>query len=275
VIICLNGKFVAESQAKISVFDHGLLYGDGVFDTILAVNGQIFWLDEHIDRLLDGCERIRLQIPWKKQELIALATETFQRNGGDTGRIRITITRGEGGIPIHDSPNCKPNLIIFSTQLEFYPQFLYEKGIKLAITRHQRVYPRVKSLSFIPSVLGYLEGLEIGADEALFVNQDGNILEGSTFNIFVVNDGRIRTPQDQILVGITRNKVIELSFRIGLKVEEANIPLMDALSADEVFLTGTTKKILPVSHIDEAVINMGKIGEITRKLMVAFSEYYF
>ena len=275
MIICLNGKFVDESEAKISVFDHGLLYGDGVFDTILGVNGRIFWLEEHIDRLLEGCQRIRLRVPWQRAELIAFATETFQRNGGDSGRIRITITRGEGGIPIHDAPNCKPNLIIFSSQLELYPQSLYERGMKLAVTQHQRVYPGVKNLSFLPSVLGYLESLESDAHEALFVDRDNNVLEGSTFNVFVVKAGRIKTPPDQVLVGVTRNKVIELARRLGLEVEEAKIPLKDALSADEIFATGTTKKILPVSRIDESLINQGIIGEITRNLMAAFSKYYF
>lgn len=275
MIICVNGEFVDESQAKVSVLDHGLLYGDGVFDTILAVKGQIFWLEEHVDRLLDGCRRIRLRVPWQKSELMALAAGTFEKNGGDAGRIRITITRGAGGIPIHDAPNCRPNLIIFSSPLESYSPALYERGLRLAVTEHSRVYPQVKNLSFLPSVLGYLEALEKDAHEALFVDRNECVLEGSTFNVFMVRAGRIQTPAEGILAGVTRDKVMELARRLGFDVQETKIPLANLISADEVFATGTTKGILPVSRIDEQAINQGRVGEITRKLMAAFSETYY
>jgi branched-chain amino acid aminotransferase len=275
LIVCLNGKFVDGSEASVSVFDHGLLYGDGVFDTIAAMKGRIFWLEEHLDRLLEGCRLISLTIPWSRQQLIDLTEETFRRNGGDSGRIRITVTRGEGAIPILGSLSCKPNLIIFSTKLELYPESLYETGMKLIVIKHQRVYPQVKNLSFLPSVLGYLESLKFGANEALFVDQEGNVLEGSTFNIFVVRDGKLTTPPDQILFGITRNKVIELARGLGIVVGESKVSLQQALTADEIFATGTTKKILPVTEIDDAEINHGKVGQMTRHLMSAFAQKYF
>lgn len=275
MIVCLNEDFVSASDARISIFDHGLLYGDGVFDTIMAINGRIFWLGEHVDRLLQGCENIYLNIPWTRQKLISLTEETFQRNGGDSGRIRITITRGEGDVPISDALNCKPNLIIISSKLERYPTAIYEKGMKLTTALHRRVYPFVKNLSFLPSVLGYLDSLRAGFDDSIFVDEDSNVLEGTTFNVFAVKNGRLKTPREGMLVGVTRNKVIELARNNRLFVEEAKLPLDELKLADEVFITGTTKKIVPITQINETIINDRKVGEITSSLMRKFSEEYF
>jgi branched-chain amino acid aminotransferase len=275
MIVCLNEKFVSASDAKISIFDHGLLYGDGVFDTIMARNGRIFWLGEHVDRLLEGCENIYLNIPWTRQKLINLTEETFERNGGDSGRIRITITRGESDVPISNTLNCRPSLIIFSSELERYPKELYEKGIKLTTTLHRRVHPFVKNLSFLPSVLGYLDSLRAGFDDSIFVDEDSNVLEGTTFNVFAIKNGKLKTPREGMLVGVTRNKVIELARKNRLVVEEAKLPLDELKFADEALITGTTKKIVPITRINETIINDGKVGEITSSLMRKFSEEYF
>jgi branched-chain amino acid aminotransferase len=275
MIVCINGEFVAAADAKISVFDHGLLYGDGVFETIAAVGGRIFWLDEHIDRLRASCSTLRLAIPWGNKELSGLAAETFRRTHEQAGRIRITITRGIGGVPIDESPGCTPNLIIFSSKLEFFPGHCYESGIKLTLADYGRPYPAAKNLSFVPSVMAHLMAAENGYDEALFVDGRGNVLEGSTSNLFVVKHGRIKTPTEGILVGVTRNKVIDLADELGLVVEEANVKLAELVEADEAFITGTTKRILPAVRIGDRKIGDGRPGKVTLHLMSAFARAYF
>jgi branched-chain amino acid aminotransferase len=275
MIVCMNGEFVDAADAKVSVFDHGLLYGDGVFDTIAGVRGRIFWLSEHVDRLLDGCSRIDLTLPWSKRELMEMTEAVFRKNGGDSGRIRITITRGAGEVPLTALHTCRPTLIIFSTPLEQYPSELYTKGLRLAIAPYGRIYPRVKSLSFLASVLGYLTAESSECDEAVFVDHDGNLLEGSTFNVFVVKDGRIVTPRENMLQGVTRDKVVEMARAMGLPVDETTVRLADAQHADEMFATGTTKKIVPVTQIGEHVIASRQVGRVTSALMKRFAELYF
>jgi len=275
MIVCVNGEFVDAADAKISVFDHGLLYGDGVFDTIAGVGGRIFWLSEHIDRLLDGCSRIDLALPWSKQALMDMTEAVFRRNGGHSGRIRITITRGAGEVPLTALHTCRPMLIIFSTPLEQYPSELYTRGLKLAIAPYGRIYPRVKSLSFLASVFGYLTASSLGCDEAVFVDHDGNLLEGSTFNVFIVKDGRIATPRENMLQGVTRDKVVEMARTMGFQVDEVTVPLTDAQQADEMFATGTTKKIVPITQLGDHMIANREVGRVTSALMKQFAELYF
>jgi branched-chain amino acid aminotransferase len=275
MIVCVNGDFVSPSDAKISVFDHGLLYGDGVFETIAAVAGRIFWLEEHIDRLMASCRILRLDIPWSREELSNLAAQTFEKNQEESGRLRITITRGIGGIPISQSPGCRPNLVIISTKLDFFPARCYETGIKLMLVNSGRSHPAAKSLSFVPSVMAYLTALDGGFDEALFADDHGNVLEGSTSNLFIVNKGAIKTPRDGILVGITRNKVIDLANKLHFAVEEADVKLAELEQAEEAFITGTTKKILPAVMIGDIKIGGGVPGTVTGRLMEAFANTYF
>ncbi|MCK5040353.1 MAG: aminotransferase class IV [Candidatus Aenigmarchaeota archaeon] len=275
MIVCINGKFVNEKEAKISVFDHGLLYGDGVFDTIAAINGQIFWLEEHINRLLDGCNQIYLKIPWSKKELINLIEETIQKNNHNYGRIRITITRGEKDIPIYSSETCKPNLIIFSSQIDFLDKQEYEQGIKLQTTNTLRVFPQTKNLSFMPSVLAFLNAKKGGYDDALFVEENGTVREGCTFNIFAIKNKKIKTPSQNVLPGVTALKVAEMATNIGFPVSQDILTLNELKKADEVFITGTTKKIVPVVQIDKTKIGDGGVGSTTKELMNKFSEIYF
>jgi branched-chain amino acid aminotransferase len=275
MIVCINGDFVPATDAKISVFDHGLLYGDGVFETIAAVGGRIFWLEEHIDRLMASCRIIRLGIPWSREELSSLTAQTFERNQKDSGRLRINITRGIGGIPIDESLTCKPNLIIFSTTLDSYPRRYYENGIKMLLVENGRPYAAAKSLSFEPSVIAYLSAAENGCDEALFLDPRGNVLEGSASNLFIVTNGAIKTPRQGILLGVTRNKVIDLAERLGIAVEEADVRLGELEQADEAFLTGTTKKIVPAVQVGQTMIGGGTPGIVTRRLMDAFATTYF
>ncbi|MBZ8180975.1 aminotransferase class IV [Oscillatoria salina] len=273
--VCINGKFLNSNEATISIFDHGFLYGDGVFDTIAAVNEKIWWLDEHLDRLIEGCSSISLKHPWSKSELIELTKETFHRTEGRNGRIRITITRGVGEVPSYSIETCKPNLVIFVTPLDFPEESKYSKGLSLKSVNYSRVFPKVKNLNFLPSIIGYTDAKKAGFDDSVFVNFDGYVTEGTTWNIFLFADRKLIAPGDSILVGVTRNKVIELSESLGIDIEVRPVSLQELYSAQEVFATGTTKRILGVTKIDDFVIGKGSVGELTRKLLEEFRRVYY
>lgn len=276
MIVCLNGQFLKAEEAKISIFDHALLYGDGVFDTIAAIGGKIIWLEEHIDRLLAGCESLQIRSLWSRAQLIDFATKTFALNETSDARIRVMITRGEGEIPMSAVASCRPNLIIFCSGLQALPSRIYQEGMRLGTLRDcRRIWPQVKNLSFIASVIGTLEASRAGVDDMIFLDDKDHILEGTTFNIFAVTGGKIRTPAEGILLGVTRGKVIEQARGVGFTVEEGELPLVEALQADEVFITGTTKRIVPVVEIDRQKIGDGTVGRITRRLMAFFSEFPF
>ncbi len=273
--VCLNGEFVDASEAKISVFDHGLLYGDGVFDTIAAVDGRIFWLPEHIDRLIEGCQRLRITIPWVRESLLLWTDSLFRINSTPTSRLRITVTRGEGEIPLYSALQCKPNLIIFGTPLDLPNDSIYERGLRLKTASYSRIFPGTKNLSFLASVLAYLEAFAADVDDAIFVSQDGLVLEGATFNIFAVNGRTISTPKDNVLAGVTRAKVIELARSCGYTVNETSVPLAEIFSADEVFVTGTTKRIIPVVALNETPIGVGRRRIACQELLSKFRSLYF
>jgi branched-chain amino acid aminotransferase len=273
--VCINGEFLNSNEAKISVFDHGFLYGDGVFDTIAAVNGKIWWLDEHLDRMIKGCSSISLEHPWSKSTLLELTKETFRLTGERDGRIRITITRGVGDVPSYNIDSCKPNLVIFVTPLDFPQESTYSRGLSLKSVNYYRVFPEVKNLSFLPSILGYRDAKRAGFDDAVFVNSYGYVSEGTTWNIFLFADQKLITPGDSLLVGVTRNKVIELAESLGISVEMSSVPIETLYSAQEVFVTGTTKRILRVTRIDDFVIGKGNVGELTRKLLGEFRRVFY
>lgn len=273
--VCINGKFLNSSEAKISIFDHGLLYGDGVFDTIAAVNGKIWWLDEHLDRLIEGCSSISLEQPWSKSKLIELIKETFHRTRERNGRIRITITRGVGDVPSYSLDSCKPNLIIFVTPLDFPQESTYIKGLSLKSVNHSRIFPEVKSLSFLPSIVGYMDAKRSSFDDSVFVNSYGYVSEGTTWNIFLLADQKLITPGDSLLVGITRNKVIKLIESLGISIEVRSVSLKELYSAQEVFVTGTTKRILGVTRVDDFVIGKGGVGKLTSKLLEEFRRVFY
>lgn len=273
--VCINGQFFSPDEAKISIFDHGLLYGDGVFDTIAAVDREIWWLDEHLERLLQGCNSILLKHPWSKTELSKLVKETFLQTKQPNGRIRITITRGVGDIPSYSINSCQPNLIIFSTPLDFPQESTYLKGLSIKSINYSRVFPNVKNLSFLPSVLGNVEAKKAGYDDSVFVNESNNVTEGTTWNIFVLTDNKLITPKDSLLVGVTRNKVIELSESLGISVEKSLIPLEMLYSAQEIFITGTTKRIVGIIKVDDFIIGNGGIGNLTSKLLKEYRRIFY
>jgi branched-chain amino acid aminotransferase len=273
--VCINGQFFSPNEAKISVFDHGLLYGDGVFDTIAAVDGKIWWLDEHLERLFQGCSSILLKHPWSKSELSELTKETFLQTKQRSGRIRITITRGVGDIPSYSIDSCQPNLIIFVTPLDFPEESVYSQGLSLKSVHYSRMFPKVKNLSFLPSVLGYIEAKNTGYDDSVFVNYSEYVTEGTTWNIFLLINNKLITPGDSLLIGVTRNKVIELAEYLGISVEESFVPLEMLYSAQEVFITGTTKRIIGVTQVDNFVIGNGCVGELTSKLLKEYCRVFY
>jgi branched-chain amino acid aminotransferase len=275
MVVCVNGRFVAQDEAVISVFDHGLLYGDGVFDTIAAVDGTVYWLDEHLDRLLDGCATLRITVPWTRASLVDWTHGLIERNHTPTARLRLTITRGCGEVPIYASRACRPNLVMIGTPLDLPDPRVYEQGVRLKTTELARVCPHVKSLNFLPSVLAYFDAHEAGADDALFVSPDRRVREGATFNVAAIRGRTVVTPAAEMLMGVTRAKVIDLARASGYTVDEQPLPLEDLFAADEAFLTGTTKRVIPICGVDGRAIGDGRPGPVTRDLLARFRRQYF
>jgi branched-chain amino acid aminotransferase len=275
MLVCLNGSLVPSADARISVFDHGVLYGDGVFDTVAAVDGRVYWLPEHVARLMEGCRLLSIPAPWTETSLITWTTELFEKNGGGTSRLRLTITRGEGDVPLYGARGCRPNLFIIGTPLDLPDESLYRRGLRLATTRHGRVHACAKSLSFLPSVLGFLEASEKGGDDALFVGAGGEVLEGATFNIAAVVGNELVAPVDGILRGVTRAKVLALARGAGLSVIERPISLEEFSGASEAFAVSTTKRVMPIAQVDGRAIGDGVPGPVTASLLAQFRTQYF
>jgi len=277
VKIYLDGKYVSDDEAKISVFDHGLLYGDGVFEGIRLYAGRIFRLQQHLDRLFNSAKAILLPIPLTKQQLIEACCETCRQNKLQDGYIRLVVTRGVGYLGL--SPfRCKnPAVFIIADTIELYPEEVYLKGLKLITASTQRtnpaaVSPSIKSLNYLNNILAKIEAINAGAAEAIMLNSQGHVAECTGDNIFIVRSGKLETPPVSAgaLVGITRQVVFELAARRGIAVSEPNLTRYDLLTADEVFLTGTAAEIVPVASIDGRVIGDGQPGALTLKLTEDF-----
>lgn len=279
LIIYLNGTFVPEEEAKVSVFDHGLLYGDGVFEGIRAYNGRVFRLREHLDRLYESARSINLEVGLSKEEMLEVVLETVRRNGLHDAYIRLVVARGTGDLGL-DPRKCKrPTIFCIAAHIELYPKELYEKGLELVTVATRRnlpeaLNPRIKSLNYLNNILGKIEATLAGASEGLMLNQEGYVAEATGDNIFLVKNGVLLTPPAYvgILEGITRGAVMELARRQGIEVREAVFTRHDVYVADECFLTGTAAEIIPVSKLDGRVIGQGRPGPITKNLMRAFHE---
>lgn len=277
--IFLNDRYVDKNEAVISVFDHGFLYGDGVFEGIRVYNGNVFKLEEHLNRLYASAHSIMLMIPYTKEELEQIIVDTVRKNDLLSAYIRIVVSRGPGDLGL-DPRNCsKPSVIVIAEALAIYPKKLYDKGLKLAsvATRRNRpdvLSPQVKSLNYLNNILVKLESTQSGADEALMLNDQGYVTEGSADNIFIVKNGKILTPPVYLgaLEGITRNAIIEIARNLGYIMEEAPFTRHDVYVADEVFLTGTAAEVIPVVEVDRRSIQNGKPGEVTKHLLCAFRE---
>ncbi|GIW94833.1 MAG: branched chain amino acid aminotransferase [Pirellulaceae bacterium] len=277
--VYINGALYDKEHAKISVFDHGLLYGDGVFEGIRSYGGKVFRLRQHLDRLWQSAKAIALEIPMTQDQMAAAVYQTLQANQIQDGYIRLVVTRGAGTLGL-DPNRCRdPQVIIIADHIELYPRQLYENGLEIVTVSTIRNHPaalspRIKSLNYLNNILAKIEGLKAGCPEALMLNSRGEVAECTGDNIFLVSRGRLLTPPIDagILEGITRNAVIELAQQAGIPVLQVPLTKHDVYIADECFLTGTAAEVVPVVKVDSRVIGDGKPGPITRELMRRFAE---
>jgi len=276
--VYLDGKFVPAEDAAVSVYDHGLLYGDGVFEGIRAYNGRVFRLEEHVERLYDSAKAIMLEIPMTQEEMCDAILETLRKNGLTDAYIRPLVTRGVGDLGLDPRKCPKPTVIIISQKWEAMYGDLYEVGltaITVTVRRNSSAAlpPNIKSLNYLNNILAKIEANVKGGNEAIFLDDVGNVSEGSGDNIFVVKDGKILTPHTlNNLKGITRKAVIEAALARGYSVEGVHLGIFDLYTADEIFVTGTAAEVAPVTKIDGRVISGGKPGPITRDLIEGFKE---
>ena len=277
--IYINGQILPQEDAKISVFDHGLLYGDGVFEGIRAYNGKIFTLEEHLDRLYDSATAISLKIPMTKAELADAIKNTMEANNMKDSYIRLVVTRGVGKLGLDPNKCATPQIIIITDTIELYPKALYEKGLDIVTVTTIRNHfsaldPKIKSLNYLNNILAKIESIQAGAGEALMLNKDGYVAECAGDNIFIYKNKTLLTPPTSagILVGITRNVVMKLAAEMEIKVKEELITRYDLYIAEECFLTGTAAEIIPVVKIDGRTIGTGKPGKITSNLLKRYRD---
>jgi branched-chain amino acid aminotransferase len=275
--IWLDGKWYDRETAAVSVYDHGLLYGDGVFEGVRIYGGRIFRLAEHLDRLYDSAHAIWLTIPISKEEMAAVTEEGVRRSGIKEGYIRHIVTRGVGDLGLDPRKCGKPSIIIITDTIRLWPEEVYETGLKVVtagtpIPQRESLSPRVKSLNYLAHILAKVEGIQAGADEVLMLDSAGTVAEGSGQNIFVVKHRRIVTPPAfaGILKGVTRDVVMELARDAGYEMTESLINRYDIYTADEAFFTGTASEIVGIRSLDGRNIGSGKPGPVTRDLRARF-----
>jgi branched-chain amino acid aminotransferase len=277
--IFMNGRMVPEEEAVISVFDHGYLYGDGVFEGIRAYNGRVFRLEEHVERLFESAHSIMLPVALTKQEMVKAVVDTVNANNLKDAYIRLVISRGVGDLGM-DPRKCKESqIVIIADKIVLYPEELYEKGLDVITVATRRnvadaLDPKIKSLNYLNNIMVKIEANRAGVLEALMLTGQGYICEGSGDNIFIVRKGKLITPPPYlgILEGITRAAIIELAGQEGIPVEEKPFTRHDLYIADESFLTGTAAEVIPVIEVDSRKIGSGKPGPVTRQLMERFHE---
>jgi branched-chain amino acid aminotransferase len=275
--IYIDGKYYDEKNARISVLDHGLLYGDGVFEGIRSYNGRVFKLSEHIDRLYCSAKAILLAIPMTRQELVQAVLAACRRNQVRDGYIRLVVTRGVGSLGLNPTHCQKPSVIIIAGKIQLYPAALYQRGLKIitvptARNSHSALDPAIKSLNYLNNILAKIEALNGGCDEAIMLNAQGFVAECTGDNIFMVKGGQLFTPplSAGALHGITRGVVLELARENGMAVSEPNLTRYDLFNADECFLTGTGAEIIAVVQIDGRTVGNGKPGPVTRQLVAQY-----
>lgn len=275
--IYLDGKFVDSADAKVSVFDHGLLYGDGVFEGIRLYGGNIFRLDEHLERLEYSAKAIMLAIPHTRQELSDITCETCRQNGLTDAYIRLVVTRGVGDLGLAPWLCPKPSVFVIASKISLYPQEHYDNGLAIVTVPTRRINPAalpptIKSLNYLNNILGKIEAKQFGALEAIMLNDQGYIAECTADNIFIVHKGAIVTPaaSQGALQGITRQTIFDIAAELQVPIREANLTRYDAWCADECFLTGSGAEVVPVVKLDGRVIGAGQPGEITRRVLASF-----
>jgi len=275
--VYIDGKLFDKEEAKVSVFDHGLLYGDGVFEGIRSYNGKVFRLDEHLDRLWESAKAIALKIPMTKEEMAKALIDTLNVNGIKDGYIRLLVTRGVGTLGIDPNKSARPSVVIITDSISMYPPELYEKGMEIITSSVPRVAPaalspRVKSMNYLNNILAKIEAIRSGCPEALMLNHKGDVAECTGDNVFIIRKGVLYTPSLDagVLEGVTRNAVMEVARAAGIEVREVTLTRHDVYVADEFFLTGTAAEVIPVVKIDGREIGDGKPGPITLKLKEQF-----
>jgi len=278
-VVWIDGRLMAPEQAMVSVYDHALLYGDGVFEGIRVYGGRIFKMRSHLHRLMGGCEAIRLKPELGIERLESALREAVAASGLQDAYIRLIVTRGKGSLGLNPFHCPRPGTIIIVDRIHLYPREMYEQGMPIIVAKRPRIPaacldPAIKSLNYLNNVLAKIEAIDVGLFEAIMLNTDGFVAECTGDNIFMVQQGVIHTPPVTagILRGITRRFVIDqLAGRVGCTVQERPLRLEEVLSADEVFLTGTAAEVIGVSRIDQRSIGAGGVGPVTRRLMEAFA----
>jgi branched-chain amino acid aminotransferase len=277
--IFIDGQYLDENNAKISVFDHGLLYGDGIFEGIRAYNGRVFKLKEHIDRLFYSGKAILLTIPLTHAEICKAVVDTCRENGLREGYIRLVVTRGVGGLGLNPNKCKRPSVIVIADKIQLYPKEYYDNGLSIITvptTRnlHSALNPAIKSLNYLNNILAKIEANNGGCEEAIMLNNEGYVAECTGDNIFLIKGNEMLTPplSAGALYGITRGVVMDLARSSGLKVSEPNLTRYDVFNADECFLTGTGAEVVPVVKVDGRVIGDGKPGARTHELVKKYHE---
>jgi len=275
--IYINGEYFDRENAKVSVFDHGLLYGDGVFEGMRIYHGKVFRLREHLKRLWDSAQAIALTIPMSIDQLTIDVNQTVAKNDLDNGYIRLIVTRGVGPLGLDPFRCSDPQVIIIADTIKLYPEEYYKDGLELVTASTIRNHPaalspRIKSLNYLNNIMAKIEGLKAGCIEALMLNHKGEVAECTGDNIFLVRNGVLITPPVDagILEGITRDVVLELAAELGVEVREIPISRYDVYVADECFLTGSAAEVIPAVRIDDRTIGNGKPGPVTKQLTEAF-----
>jgi branched-chain amino acid aminotransferase len=277
--IYISGKFYDKENAKVSVYDHGFLYGDGVFEGLRSYSGKVFRLAEHLDRLWASAKAIWLEIPISREEMAKAVNDTLAKNNIQDGYVRLVVTRGAGALGLDPNRCSNPQIIVIADHIQLYPKETYENGLEIVtastIRNHAAALsPRIKSLNYLNNIMAKIEGLQAGCAEALMLNAQGEVAECTADNIFIVRKGVLQTPPTNagILEGITREAVIELAEEMQIPVQQTSLTRHDIFIADECFLTGSAAEVIPVAKLDSRVIGNGKPGPITKKLTERFHQ---
>ena len=277
--IYIDGEFFDEANAKVSVFDHGLLYGDGVFEGIRFYHGRVFRMEEHMDRLWESARSICIDIPMSRRELDDALLETIRQNGLRDGYVRLIVTRGVGNLGLNPIQCKRPSIIIIASTIALYPEEVYRRGLTVVTVATRRMgpatlNPAIKSLNYLNNVLARIEANLANADEALMLNDAGNIAECTADNVFIIKRGQIMTPPITAgaLRGITRSVVFDIAAELGIKISEPELTRHDLYIADEAFLTGTAAEVIPMVKVDGRTIGSGEPGGITTRMIARFRE---
>jgi branched-chain amino acid aminotransferase len=275
--IYLNGSLVEEADAKVSVFDHGLLYGDGVFEGIRLYGGNVFRLDEHLERFENSAKAILLEMPLTRAQWSAAICETCRANGLTDGYIRAVVTRGVGDLGLAPWLCAKPSYFVIASKISLYPKEHYEEGLAIVTVATRRIGPAeipatIKSLNYLNNILAKIEARQAGALEAIMLNELGHVAEATADNVFIVHKGEILTPSASqgALKGVTRSTIIDIAASLGIPERECTLTRYDIWCADECFLTGSGAEVIPVVKLDGRVIGTGKPGAITKRLLAEF-----